>query len=661
MAVVLPSKERDLFPQTLQRTHSQSNFMSTSSQGLHKSSSTSRIDQLFQDNRQRLRIPSVPDPSPDSSPCSADTAPVESEIDHSYASTPATNFSLDGNYENEGSGYSQDSLLLSEHADNPYFMFDDSEDFEPTLRPSSENAFPDSPMEDTPPSVTLPVTPFVPEHAEDDTAVEHHPTQHVDYLSHDWREEDIWSSWRYITTRRREFVNAPRLENASWRTWMKAKFRLKTVSPETLNWLKDCDVTWLYGPLQTRETTMLDNNADRTDSNLSRSDSFIHKKPILKKRSMSEIMLQRSISSSSLLKQAAAAVQAQQKDGGTRIPRPILYRAHTDLVTFPFSERRRSRANTSLFPSTANSGIASPTTEKKHIHFDEQVKQCIAVDVKGDEEEEEEEETDPYSWNYEDSDSDDGAIMMKSTKTSKRPIYLRKKAPSSTTNESKTIAMLPSTTLKYRPDSPAPDSAMKHSTDRRNSTSTLSSSSSQETLRPSKASGAFFCGSEDEDDDDDDDDDEDDSASAFPTEPTRSSVVGDQHLRPDLRRTASVTSLEEKPAGMRRTESGMFMPYEEGPLQPNDGLIGRVIDTVNTARDIAHVIWNRRSGPGLILGASSPNTWGLGEKDAPPIEGREGITFRNGLALTGIYGGTIALLKAFGTEAGIDDFHFTML
>jgi len=45
--------------------------------------------------------------------------------------------------------------------------------------------------------------------------------------------------------------------------------------------------------------------------------------------------------------------------------------------------------------------------------------------------------------------------------------------------------------------------------------------------------------------------------------------------------------------GLRRTPSGMFMPYEE---DEDDvvaaGLFGRVVDTVNTARDIAHVIWN---------------------------------------------------------------------
>jgi len=244
MAVVLPSEERDLFsPSPLRRSHSQSKFASSSSKGFHKSASTSRIDQLFHENRQRLPIQcvAVPDPSPSSSPSSPadtpDTVHVESEIDPSYASTPATSLSLDGQYEDEGLNQDHDSLLLSEYADNPYFMFDDSEDFETDLNPhQSESSYAISPPDDTPPSITRPASPVAGEHAEDDTAVKQHPTQHVDYLSHNWREEDIWSSWRYITTKRREFANAPRLENASWRTWMKAKYGLKTVSPETLNW-----------------------------------------------------------------------------------------------------------------------------------------------------------------------------------------------------------------------------------------------------------------------------------------------------------------------------------------------------------------------------------------------------------------------------------------
>lgn len=70
----------------------------------------------------------------------------------------------------------------------------------------------------------------------DDSSIEDEPSRHVDYLSHDWKEEDIWSSWRYVTSRRNDYSNGVRLENASWRTWAKAKHNLKTISPESLNW-----------------------------------------------------------------------------------------------------------------------------------------------------------------------------------------------------------------------------------------------------------------------------------------------------------------------------------------------------------------------------------------------------------------------------------------
>ena len=242
MAVVITSEESDLFSSSpLRRSHSQSKFLSTSrSQGFHSSASTSRIDQLFHDSHRHKPIQVVPKPSPSSSPPSPSTIHAESEYDPSYISTPATSVSLDGQYDDDLSIQPQDSLLLSEYADNPYFMInglDDLEEPEPSPSPQTDDPSTLSPPDDFSAGTSRPESPVAPEHAEDDTAVKHHPTQHVDYLSYDWKEEDIWSSWRYITSKRTEFTNSARLENASWRTWMKAKYRLKTVSPETLNWL----------------------------------------------------------------------------------------------------------------------------------------------------------------------------------------------------------------------------------------------------------------------------------------------------------------------------------------------------------------------------------------------------------------------------------------
>lgn len=74
------------------------------------------------------------------------------------------------------------------------------------------------------------------EHAEDDTMVQVRPSRYVDYLSHDWKEEDVWSSWKYIVSKGEVYDNSARLENAAWRAWTKSKYRLKTVRPEALYW-----------------------------------------------------------------------------------------------------------------------------------------------------------------------------------------------------------------------------------------------------------------------------------------------------------------------------------------------------------------------------------------------------------------------------------------
>lgn len=296
---------------------------------------------------------------------------------------------------------------------------------------------------------------------------------------------------------------------------------------------------------------------------------------------MSELMLQRSLSTSSLVKQAAAAVQAQQKEGGKRAGgRPGLERAVTDSVTYPFAPLGTSQDNDFLVPSFASSGFVSPSGERRHIHFNEQVAQCIAVDIKGDDDDDDV-DMDRFAYG---SDSDDGAIMMKKTIPKKRRPILKRAKSSNNNGESKTIAMLPSTTLKYRVDTPEPmETAMKHSTGVYRSPA-ISPSSSQETLRPSKPSGRLFI----TDDDDDDEETQDDGPTLGWRSPTK---LGETST--GLSRSVSSSSLSAEPTGMRRTASGMLMPYEEGePTSAHDGIFGRVIDTVNTARDIAHVIWN---------------------------------------------------------------------
>ena len=81
-----------------------------------------------------------------------------------------------------------------------------------------------------------PVSPSPIERPEDDSAIRVQPSRHVDYLSHDWSEEDVWSSWKHIVSKRGAYNNSARLENASWRSWAKKRSNLRTVPPETVKW-----------------------------------------------------------------------------------------------------------------------------------------------------------------------------------------------------------------------------------------------------------------------------------------------------------------------------------------------------------------------------------------------------------------------------------------
>ncbi|KAI5960649.1 REG1 [Candida pseudojiufengensis] len=88
----------------------------------------------------------------------------------------------------------------------------------------------------------------------DDSDLTAEPSRHVDYLSYQWDVSDISKSWRYVISKKRDVANAARLENASWRTWAQRRSNLKTISSEVVNWSKESDVTWLYGPILKNNT-----------------------------------------------------------------------------------------------------------------------------------------------------------------------------------------------------------------------------------------------------------------------------------------------------------------------------------------------------------------------------------------------------------------------
>ena len=133
-------------------------------------------------------------------------------------------------YDHAVSSYplSPDPILNDDEDDDE--EADDEEDYQDE---AEEEGF------DSPTSVNTGSPSILPTHVEDDIWSERGPapSRHVDYLSHDWQEPDIWASWRYVRKEKESFPQiAARLENASWRTWAKSMYKLKTITPEALNW-----------------------------------------------------------------------------------------------------------------------------------------------------------------------------------------------------------------------------------------------------------------------------------------------------------------------------------------------------------------------------------------------------------------------------------------
>jgi hypothetical protein len=307
--------------------------------------------------------------------------------------------------------------------------------------------------------------------------------------------------------------------------------------------MKEHDVTWLYGPLQTG-IQKFGKASPISTSRLSRTDSFVTKKSILKKRSLSEAMLSRSISSSTLLQQAVDSLVSQKGPQGHR---PIVGpRGFSDFDRSECLPSVPCETPAAMLSTSPSSGLRTPS-EKRHIHFSEKVEQCIAINKDVDEVNEELEDSIDS-----DEESDDGVLMMKSEKGKERKLGSRNSTPRASFSEGekqRTIAMLPSTFLRGDTPEPPEDMPLRHTLFP--PSSPLSKSPSQDTLKPPKSnSTSTDISIEDEDE-------------------------------------------EMELKGLRRTPSGMFMPYDENEEDfTNTGVLGKIIDTINTAKDIAHVVWN---------------------------------------------------------------------
>ncbi|CAG8485206.1 1574_t:CDS:2, partial [Dentiscutata heterogama] len=265
----------------------------------------------------------------------------------------------------------------------------------------------------------------------------------VDYLSHEWnKEDDIWTSWRVMSKQKKEIANGIRLENASWRTWAKQKYNLKTVNPEKLNWLKDSDVTWLYGPLHTAWHSGYETNCQETPTtedelNLMPS-STRHKsyKSCLKKeKSFPETLRPKR----SHLISSNSDTQLYKKLREKKVDDSDVSDCDTSSTCSSISGPSTPLAGptrSALLPPVAEDSIV----QQHHIRFNDQVEQCIAVDSA-------DEDEDLYDSDLDSSSSDEGLEMNISLKKKKRDCStICKLAPTK----------LKSDSINYAPSYPIP-------------------------------------------------------------------------------------------------------------------------------------------------------------------------------------------------------------
>ncbi|KAI5288197.1 hypothetical protein KEM54_005397 [Ascosphaera aggregata] len=543
----------------------------------------------------------------------------------------------------------------------------------------------------------------------DDTTIEDEPTHHVDYLTHPWTEEDIWSTWQYVLSKKSTLTAAARLQNASWRCWGKCKNGGLTVPAEKIDWLKDYDVLWLYGPLisytEPRQSdrrgynrmhcSLSTSNAPSSLSPTTSSQStpvMSNKKSILKKRTASQIILQRSLMTQTLVKHAAGILESRcdSNSDDPEFQRPSLSRQLSDLSSTDESYSTSALSMTSSSSST--SSATTPTASgKRHIKFNNEVVQCIAVDCENLDDEVErplprfdrflargfdtcvlDDEEDQFGDTIIDDDdemSDDNttfnhrvreviypASLTNTNTTTPRSSFSSQNSNGTniTTSTNRTIAMLPPTTLKA-PSDVADTEELKRRlcTASPNSTTPPSSSpqspgvlqsfypswlpklplpglvrsESTETIRPIAASSSpKFDGQPqfqikrhhmlDEDDVQDDDmkgprmgsfrwrtASRPTSPTEWPTSPSSASFsyaesshklhnsnspISSDMFRPfDAFQDGEEDCLDQRYIG---SNSGLY--DSDNQDSANYRLVDKVLDTVNTARDIAHVIWN---------------------------------------------------------------------
>jgi hypothetical protein len=160
-------------------------------------------------------------------------------------------------------------------------------------------------------------------------------------------------------------------------------------------------VTWLYGPLQTCRKQLVSNSCLKSRD--SSSDKVLNKKPILRTRTASEIILQRLQTQHSLSGAIGPISRAREIQPSPDLSRDaqeaVIHRVDSGLGIADSLDNNPRSSDRVLFP------------KNRSVRFNDEVLQWIAVEGK-DCEEDNDAQWLPFPFDP-DNDSDDDVLMMK--------------------------------------------------------------------------------------------------------------------------------------------------------------------------------------------------------------------------------------------------------
>jgi len=375
----------------------------------------------------------------------------------------------------------------------------------------------------------------------------HHPPKIcIDYLSHEWtKEDDIWTSWKVMSKQKKAFANGVRLENASWRTWAKQKYNLKTVNPEKLNWLKDSDVTWLYGPLHTAWSNHIDSSpkSPTTEDKLNLMPSST--KSCLKKKTITEILRPTFNGGFNSLITSNSDTQIYKKQREIDMDLSDCETASTCSSISGPTTPTTGPTKSILFP-IERDNVSHPN---RKIQFNDCVEQCIAV--------ESDEDVDDLHDSDQESSSDDG-IVINISKKDKR--------------DCSTICKLAPTKLKEDRIYNNEYSLLYSNYGRRRTTTSSSSSSTTQSSSSTTTHQPWM------DDDEEDDDMDIDFLDFDPPSNAQST-----HLRPSHYHSGGIIS-----------PSGALNENHHHIQEEDDDYIEKAVNLANGVRDIMQWVFRGR-------------------------------------------------------------------